>query len=137
MGSLRDIVDTPICNSSIVYFRPNLFTARKSRSEDLGPTGLGVRIVFGIISSGTFLFHAIRRFLQGAEEEGWPLQDAVASVGDHVFGMDLHPVAVVLAQVTYLLAIGASRTIEAGVPISIPVYLGDSMRWDIAEESVL
>src|ERR1035438_2662814 len=51
--------------------------------------------------------------------------------------MDLHPVAVVLAQVTYLLAIGTNRTIEAGVPISIPVYLGDSMRWEVAEETVL
>jgi hypothetical protein len=43
----------------------------------------------------------------------------------------------VLAQVTYLLAIGSKSLTQAGVPISVPVYLGDSMRWDVADESIL
>jgi hypothetical protein len=44
--------------------------------------------------------------------------------------MDLHPVAVTLARVTYLLAIGRQRLLDPrrGV-IQIPVYLGDSVQW--------
>jgi hypothetical protein len=44
--------------------------------------------------------------------------------------MDLHPVAVTLARVTYLLAIGRDRlTNPARGTIQIPVYLGDSLQW--------
>lgn len=87
--------------------------------------------------SGTFLFHAVRAYLDSAETAELPLKSAVSGVVDHVFGMDLHPVAVVLAQVTYLLAIGTDRVSRASVPFSIPVYLGDSMRWEVTEETFL
>ena len=50
--------------------------------------------------------------------------------GGHVFGMDIHPVAVTFARVTYLLAIGAERLQAPDRPaISVPVYLGDSIQW--------
>jgi hypothetical protein len=45
-------------------------------------------------------------------------------------GLDLHPVAVALARVTYLLAIGRERLVnESRGPIAVPVYLGDSVQW--------
>ena len=58
----------------------------------------------------------------------------VAGVGlwptRHVLGMDLHPVAVTLARVTYLLAIGRERlTHPDRGPIQVPVYLGDAVQW--------
>lgn len=55
---------------------------------------------------------------------------AVAGVSEHVIGVDVHPVAVTFARVTYLLAIGLERlqSPERG-PVSIPVYLGDSIQW--------
>src|ERR1035441_2510789 len=44
--------------------------------------------------------------------------------------MDLHPVAVTLARVTYILAIGRARLMDPNRGnIQIPVYLGDSMQW--------
>jgi hypothetical protein len=98
---------------------------------------LNTRVLDPACGSGTFLFHAIRRFLQAAQAARVPLAKAVSEVTEHVFGLDLHPVAVVLAQVTYLLAIGPKRVTEAGVPLSVPVYLGDSMRWEVADESIL
>jgi len=98
---------------------------------------LNTRVLDPACGSGTFLFHAIRRFLRVAQAVGVPLAKAVSEVPEHVFGLDLHPVAVVLAQVTYLLAIGPKRVTEAGVPLSVPVYLGDSMRWEVADESIL
>jgi hypothetical protein len=63
--------------------------------------------------------------------------EALSGVTGQVFGLDLHPVAVILAQVTYLLAIGTQRLTARTGRLSIPVYLGDSMRWEAAEESFL
>ena len=60
-----------------------------------------------------------------------PNGDAIVSLTDHVYGMDVHPVAVTLARVTYLLAIGASRLAQPDRgPITVPIYLGDSLQWE-------
>ena len=46
-------------------------------------------------------------------------------------GIDLHPVAVALARVTYLLALGGERLKAPNRgTLSVPVYLGDSLGWD-------
>ncbi|MEV4001928.1 N-6 DNA methylase [Actinomadura sp. NPDC049753] len=80
--------------------------------------------------SGTFLFHAVRRNLAAAEQADVPLGQALAELTDRVLGIDLHPVAVALARVTYLLAIGRDRlTDQRRGPITVPVYLGDSIQW--------
>jgi hypothetical protein len=80
--------------------------------------------------SGTFLFHAVRRYLVAAEVSGLPLKEALSGLTRHVLGMDLHPVAVTLARVTYLLAIGPDRLKnEDRGPIQVPVYLGDAVQW--------
>ncbi len=80
--------------------------------------------------SGTFLFHAIRRYFQAADDAGLPSAQALTGVSANVIGMDIHPVAVTFARVTYLLAIGSARLQAADrPPISVPVYLGDSIQW--------
>lgn len=80
--------------------------------------------------SGTFLFHATRRYLAAADAENVPLGDALSGLTRRVLGMDLHPVAVTLARVTYLLAIGRDRlTHPDRGPIQVPVYLGDAVQW--------
>jgi hypothetical protein len=61
--------------------------------------------------------------------------EQINGVTRHVIGMDLHPVAVTLARVTYLLAIGRDRLIHPDRrTIQIPVYLGDSLQWQ--EQSI-
>ena len=50
----------------------------------------------------------------------------MAGLTGHVFGVDVHPVAVTLARVTYLLAIGHGRlTASDRKALSVPVYLGE------------
>lgn len=78
--------------------------------------------------SGTFLFYAIKRYLAAADAAGMSNADAVAGVCRSVYGVDVHPVAVTLARVTYLLAIGLDRLQDRG-EISIPVNIGDSLQW--------
>ncbi|ODQ95154.1 Eco57I restriction-modification methylase domain-containing protein [Mycolicibacterium holsaticum] len=73
--------------------------------------------------------------MAAAEGSGLGLADAMAQVSSHVIGIDLHPVAVALARVTYLLALGRDRlnAPERG-GLSVPVYLGDSLGWDQRED---
>jgi N-6 DNA Methylase len=82
--------------------------------------------------SGTFLFHAIRVFLHEAEESDMNPELRAAEVCARVEGMDIHPVAVIIARVTYLLALAPALKHRKGV-LSIPVYLGDAMQLSISE----
>lgn len=77
--------------------------------------------------SGTFLFQAIRRIITAAEAVGWDSPRIVEHVQNHVFGLDIHPVSVLLARVTYLLALG--EHLHDRGDVWVPVHLGDSMQW--------
>ena len=79
--------------------------------------------------SGTFLFHAVRRYLDAADDAGISNSEAIAGVQNQIFGLDIHPLAVILARTTYLMAIGRSRISAEREEIVIPVYLGDSVQW--------
>jgi hypothetical protein len=116
---------------------------RKSLGEYYTPDWLASQIVDAAVTdplqqrvldpacgSGTFVFHAIRRYLEAARKDGIDDAAALTGVTSRVFGMDIHPVAVTFARVTYLLAIGADRLRAPERPsLSIPVYLGDSIQW--------
>lgn len=66
------------------------------------PNPLTQRVLDPACGSGTFLFHAVRNFLDRAEKEKRPLHQALRDCTDHVIGLDVHPVAVLFARVTYL-----------------------------------
>jgi len=88
------------------------------------------RVLDPACGSGTFLFQAVRRYLAAAAEAGIGDADAITGATSHVFGIDVHPVAITLARLTYLLAIGRERLRASDRPnIHVPVYLGDSVQW--------
>ncbi len=89
------------------------------------------RVLDPACGSGTFVFHSVRRVLDTIEAAGVSNRHALAHVTSHVMGMDVHPVAVTLARVTYLLALGTERLNGDRPEISVPVYLGDSVQWQI------
>ncbi len=93
---------------------------------------LNQRVLDPACGSGTFLFWAIRRYLAAADAAGIANRDAVSGVADRVVGIDLHPVAVTLARVTYLMAIGNARLQDRNA-FGVPVYLGDSVQ--LAEDT--
>ena len=98
---------------------------------------LSTRVLDPSCGSGTFLFWALRRILDAAERAGIPNARAVQTACSSVFGLDVHPVAVTLARVTYLLAIGRERLSAPDRPqISVPVYLGDSIGWAASEATL-
>ncbi len=96
------------------------------------------RVLDPSCGSGTFLFHAIRRYLDAAKAKGTKLRAMLEGVTSHVVGIDLHPVAVTFARVTCLLAIGRERlqSSQRGA-VRVQVFLGDSMQWRKESASLL
>jgi SAM-dependent methyltransferase len=80
--------------------------------------------------SGTFLFHAVRRVLEEARDAGLEPEQHALEATMRVQGVDIHPVAVIIARVTYLLALAPALGAREGT-LSIPVYLGDSMQLSV------
>lgn len=82
--------------------------------------------------SGTFLFHAVRLLLREAEAADMKPELRALEACARVAGMDIHPVAVIIARVTFLLALTPALKERKGA-LSIPVYLGDAMQLSISE----
>ncbi len=111
------------------YYTPDWLADRVIDAEYTNP--LETTVMDASAGSGTFIFHAVRRYLEAAERSGASPGRAVEDVVRHVYGMDIHPVAVTLARVTYLLAIGRERLQHSDRgEIGVPVYLGDSLQWE-------
>lgn len=110
------------------YYTPDWLAERIV--EDAVDDPLAQRVHDPSCGSGTFVFHAARRYLEAAEAAGQDSTAAIEGLVHKVSGVDVHPVAVTLARVTYLLAIGQERIRSTGRPaFSVPVYLGDSLAW--------
>ena len=116
------------------YYTPDWLAEKIVRDTVIDP--LNARVLDPACGSGTFLFWAIRHFLERADETGVTNAEAVDALVGHVFGVDLHPVAVTLARVTYLLAIGQERLVDRKA-FSVPVYLGDSVQWNDRKNTLL
>jgi hypothetical protein len=88
------------------------------------------RVLDPACGSGTFLFWAVRRYLEAASAASRDPGEALVDATRSVIGLDVHPLAVLFARVTYLLAFGRDRLVAQGRPnIHVPVYLGDSLQW--------
>ncbi|MGH6873074.1 MAG: N-6 DNA methylase, partial [Rhizomicrobium sp.] len=107
------------------YYTPDWLAAKIVRHAVERP--LEQKVLDPACGSGTFLFHAIRNFLKGAEEAGLDSKLRAQEATNHIAGLDIHPVAVIIARVTYLLALQPAIATRGGA-ISIPVYLGDAMQ---------
>lgn len=109
------------------YYTPDWLAEKMVTEHFQDP--LNQRLLDPACGSGTFLFWAVRRALQSCDAAGMDNQAAVAHVVSQIQGMDLHPVAVTLARVTYLLALTPDRLVDRD-ELTVPVFLGDSVRWE-------
>jgi SAM-dependent methyltransferase len=112
------------------YYTPDWLAAKIVKTTVDRP--LEQRVLDPACGSGTFLFHAVRYFLREAEGAGQASDLRASEVCAHVAGMDIHPVAVIIARVTYLLALAPALANRTGT-LSIPIYLGDSMQLSISQ----
>ena len=112
------------------YYTPDWLAARVVAEAVDDP--LQRRVLDPACGSGTFLFHAMRAVLDAAEAAGLPPEEAVRRATGLVAGIDVHPVAVIFARTTCLLALlPALRRGHPGA-LSVPVYLGDALQWNLA-----
>lgn len=75
--------------------------------------------------SGTFLFQTIAYKRQHCDMEGGEL---LTHLRKNVTGMDIHPLAVIISRVNYLLALGDLLRDHRTGDFSVPVYLSNSIK---------
>jgi len=126
-GLYESLIDPEQRHELGEYYTPDWLAARIVCHVITQP--LEQRVLDPACGSGTFLFHAVRRFLAAAEGGGLDNGEALSRCCRLVLGVDVHPVAVQIARVTYLLALGEER-LRDHPPLAIPVYLGDSLQWN-------
>jgi len=126
-GLYESLIDPEQRHELGEYYTPDWLAARMCDHAIERP--LEQRVLDPACGSGTFLFHAVRGLLAAADAAAMPSRDALTLCCDHVRGIDVHPVAVQIARVTYLLALGEERLRDRPA-LAIPVYMGDSLQWN-------
>ncbi len=139
-GLYESLIDPEDRHELGEYYTPDWLAA--SICAEAIDEPLEQRVLDPACGSGAFLFHAIRRLLAAADARELGTREALARCIEKVVGIDIHPVAVQIARVTYLLALGEERLRDTSRPeLAIPVYLGDALQWNVqgflAERDVL
>ncbi|MFC1977384.1 N-6 DNA methylase [Chloroflexota bacterium] len=138
-GLYESLIDTEQRHFLGEYYTPD-WLAERMCSEAIDQP-LEQRVLDPACGSGTFIFHTVRRLMKAAEDAGVSVPDAIGQACRQVFGVDVHPVSVQIARVTFLLALGQERLKQRPANINIPVYIGDSLQWNtrgfLAERDVL
>jgi hypothetical protein len=78
--------------------------------------------------SGTFLFLAIRLVADELRKKRWPAQRILDHIQANILGVDVHPLAVLIARTNYLIAC-APLLAHKERAFTVPVYLGDSLMY--------
>jgi len=110
------------------YYTPDWLAARVVAEAVDAP--LEQRVLDPACGSGTFLFHAVRRLAAAGRAAGWAGPRILEACAEQVRGLDVHPVAVTLARVTWLLALGDLLQ-DRPAALRVPVFLGDAMQWNL------
>jgi len=113
------------------YYTPDWLAAKVCRVAIEKP--LTDRVLDPACGSGTFLFHAVRLHLAAAAKAKKSSETRAESACAVVAGLDIHPVSVIIARVTFLLALGDGLAARRG-KIAIPVYLGDALQLGVQTE---
>jgi len=130
-GLYESLIDPDQRHDLGEYYTPDWLAARICKQVINRP--LEFRVIDPACGSGTFLFHAIREVIAAAKTKRLSAEATVALAIEKVAGIDVHPVAVIFARVTYLLAL--MPVLQKGRPstIVVPVYLGDALQWNARE----
>jgi SAM-dependent methyltransferase len=131
----ESVIDTDQRHRLGEYYTPDWLAERLVAEVVDAP--LEQRVLDPACGSGTFLFHAVRHYLGAADEAYIGAADAITGATRHVLGIDVHPLAVTFARVTYLLAIGLDLLQAPERPnFHVPVFLGDSLQWRTPEANL-
>jgi len=85
------------------------------------------RILDPACGSGTFLCNAIRMLKEELARRGWKPKEILNFILANIVGVDVNPLATTIARANYIIALGELLYVREG-PISIPVYVADSVK---------
>ncbi|MDE2935685.1 MAG: N-6 DNA methylase [Chloroflexota bacterium] len=78
--------------------------------------------------SGTFLWAALKKCIAAGRAAEVPPDQLLDRVRNNIIGIDVHPVAVLLARATWLFAVRELLNEANWRGATVPVYLGDSLQ---------
>ena len=84
------------------------------------------RILDPACGSGTFLTNSIHMLKRILTKKGITPSEALEFIINNIVGMDINPLAVVIARANYLIALG--DLLRLGYRITIPVYISDAIK---------
>jgi SAM-dependent methyltransferase len=84
------------------------------------------RILDPACGSGTFLCNAIRIVSNGMLKRGESPSEILDSILENVVGVDINPLAVVIAKANYVIALG--ELLRVGRRKIVPIYVADSIK---------
>lgn len=115
-------------------------TVRKQLGEFYTPDWLAEKMISDVFQknprqsmldpscgSGTFLFKTISYKIKNLSKQGISKEEILNHVIENVIGFDIHPLAALISKTNYLLALQDILHSRKG-PITIPVYLSDSLK---------
>ncbi|MDE2815482.1 MAG: N-6 DNA methylase [Chloroflexota bacterium] len=112
------------------YYTPDWLARVMVRELVADP--LNQRVLDPACGSGTFIVEAVAHFLEAAQQAELTPTAVIENLRLAVTGIDVHPVAVHLARAAWTLAARPAimSAADAGYssPISVPVYLGDTLQ---------
>jgi len=117
----QELVDPRTRHDLGEYYTPDWLAHRMvQRLLDESPEGTLLDPACG---SGTFLYLAVREKKERLGDSARTLSHIL----DSVVGVDIHPLAVIVAKTNYILALGDLLKRKRG-RVSIPIYLSDTIR---------
>lgn len=123
-GLYQELVDPKERHDLGEYYTPDWLAESMAR-ESLEPHP-EASVLDPACGSGTFLVAAIMTKRKKLAKES--PEKVLSHILGNVVGIDIHPLAVITAKVNYLLALGDLIRKHRRGRITIPVYMGDSIR---------
>lgn len=118
----QELVDPATRHDLGEYYTPDWLAERMLRTELEGDPSL--RLLDPACGSGTFLYTAVRLKREALGDSPGTLSHIAASV----VGVDIHPLAVIVAKTNFVLGLGDLLRRRGGGQIHIPVYLSNSIQ---------
>lgn len=125
-GLYQELVDPQVRHDLGEFYTPD-WLAEYMLRKVLGDEPVR-RMLDPACGSGTFLFLGIRVVTEALRQRRWSGQQILEHIEANIFGLDVHPLAVLVSRTNYLIACAPLLARRRG-RFTVPVYLGDSLMY--------